>query len=585
MMIPHRCHNRRSECDPRELPDATVPSECALRTLSYSYGNSVYPESRPVPVGKKLLGAESVLGRRIAALDRGSRRTVENGLSALHRSPLTVHRPLLTLLLLLSVLAAGCAAGNQLKIPEVSAYLPQPAVESEQVKKAPVGEERHAEAEPAAKRLLRLDAAYRIALAQNPLERVAGEGIVIAREDVGVARAPYYPELSLDAGYSRWQTHAFLPNGLLQVGQDIPSVIGPTDDWSAGLNVDYLLFDSGNRQAQLRAALARQGVAEEDAQSIRQDILLNVARAYYNLAASLENLAVQKENLARAEDNLRLAKERYAVGAVPHADVLRARVEVSDSKLTLVRAESSVRIAAGALNTSMGLPVELALEIDTKLDELDPPETINLAGALDQAVHKRPEIKSALRNIAAAGYEVDSAKSAFGPKLKAEGGYGWRDADVLPKDEEWLVGVSIELPIFTGFSRFHQLGKARAQVAKEEAQVKDLVLKVREEVWTNHSRLKEAHEATLAAEVEVTDAKESLRITKERYQVGVSTITDLLAAQTALARASADLVAAQWSYHIAMAEFERSIGTLAGKAEEGVSQPDAALGGLPSSGS
>jgi len=326
-------------------------------------------------------------------------------------------------------------------------------------------------------------------------------------------------------------------------------------------------------------------VAEEDAQSIRQDILLNVARAYYNLAASLENLAVQKENLARAEDDLRLAKERYAVGAVPHADVLRARVEVSDARLTLVRAENSVRVARGELNTSMGLPVELGLEIDTKLAELDPPEAISLAGALDQAVHNRPEIKSALRNIAAAGYEVDSAKSAFGPKLKAEGGYGWRDAEFLPKDEEWLVGVSIELPIFTGFSRFHRLGKARAQVAKEEAKVRDLVLKVREEVWRSHSRLKEAYEATRTAEVEVADAEESLRMTRERYQVGASTITDLLDAQTALARADADLVEAQWNYHIAFVEFERSIGVLTGKAKEGTSQPDVAIGGLGSSGS
>ncbi len=102
-------------------------------------------------------------------------------------------------------------------------------------------------------RPLTLATCVRIALDENPTLRAAQEGVAAARESVGMAKAPYYPTVGLDAAYRRWETHAFLPEGLSGMGR--PSVIGPTDDWSSGLRARYLLFDSGKRAAQLRSRL------------------------------------------------------------------------------------------------------------------------------------------------------------------------------------------------------------------------------------------------------------------------------------------------------------------------------------------
>ena len=61
---------------------------------------------------------------------------------------------------------------------------------------------------------LSLQDCIKIALETNPLQEAAGKGVQTARETVGESRAPYYPELGVQAGYSRWQQHAFLPSGL-----------------------------------------------------------------------------------------------------------------------------------------------------------------------------------------------------------------------------------------------------------------------------------------------------------------------------------------------------------------------------------
>jgi len=410
-------------------------------------------------------------------------------------------------------------------------------------------------------RPLSLNDCVHLALEQNPLQRAAILGLAAAKEAVGEAKAPYYPELGLQAGYHRWQTHAFLP-GYIRIPPGSPTVLGPTDDWLAGIRSRYTLFDSGERRAQLDTVLARKGVAEEEKARVTQDIILLVHQGFYGVLAARETRQVAVEILERARDHLRLTRERKAAGAVPLADVLRAQVEMSNAELGLVRAENLIRVSWGNLNTAMGLPVETNLEVEARKGEVISPEKTDLDQAMDEAGRNRPEVRAVVQRIKASQGSVALAKSAFGPKLRAEGSYGWRDSEFRPEDEDWAVGLTIEWPLFTGFFRKHRLDRVKAELSKEEAEAKHLLHKVRQEVWTAHSRFREAFEAIQATIPLVANAEESLRMSKERYEVGAGTVTDLLDAQTALARAQASQVEAEWDYFIAQAQFQRAAGRL-----------------------
>ena len=99
---------------------------------------------------------------------------------------------------------------------------------------------------------LDVEACVRIALDKSPLYRAAQEGVVAAREAVGISRAAYYPEVGVDARYRLFDTHVFLPKGLT-----IPTTtVGSTDDWSAGVKASWTLFDSGLRRAEVGVATA-----------------------------------------------------------------------------------------------------------------------------------------------------------------------------------------------------------------------------------------------------------------------------------------------------------------------------------------
>jgi outer membrane protein len=410
-------------------------------------------------------------------------------------------------------------------------------------------------------RALTLTDCIRIALEGNPAGRAAAAGVQGAKEAVGEAGAPYYPEVGLQTAYHRFQSHAFLPSWV-PIPPGAPTVLGPTDDWLAGLRARYTLYDFGERQAQLQVAKSRHGLAQEEQARVRQDIILSVYFGFYGLTSALEAKEVADQNLDRSRDHLRLTQLRKEAGAVPKADVLRAQVEVSSAQLALIRSENLIRQARGNLNLSMGRPVEKPLEVAASSSPLIRPEQMDLTLSLEQAAQSRPEFKAALRKIEVSQSNIQAAKSAYGPRLRAEGGFGWRDSDFLPQDEEWSVGIILEWPLFTGFARKHRLAQAKADLSKEEAEAERLKQAVRQEVWNAFSRVTEAYQTLETSQLLVQDALESQRLSRERYEAGAGTITELLDSQTALARAQATQVESGWDYRIALAQFMRATGRM-----------------------
>lgn len=409
---------------------------------------------------------------------------------------------------------------------------------------------------------LTLEAAFRIALDNSPMNRAASEGVVVAREAVGIARAPYYPDVGLNAHYRRFRNFFFFPNAPILSSLGLTPVIGPENDWNLDVSGHYLLYDFGKRRAQLDAALAEQNIAREEECRIRQQILLNVALAFHSYVASMELYEVAIDTLKRAKAHHEIAKSRNEVGDVPSIDVYRAQVEMAQGERGLVRSRNQMRIAAGNLNTAMGLPPQMEFTVVPELTRATSPEKIDLCEALERSVCSRPEVKQALGRITSSCSRVDEAKSEFGPRIHAQGLYGKRQNVFFPKQKEWAVAIEFELSLFRGFEDMHRVRRAKHSLSKERAEYEQVLLDVRQDVWNAHSSLLEAYELIQTAAAEMQDSRESLRLAEERYKVGSSTINDLLDSQTAYARSQADYVGSEWQYRSAEAQFQWAQGAL-----------------------
>lgn len=405
---------------------------------------------------------------------------------------------------------------------------------------------------------LALDAAVRIALAENPLLRAAAEGVTAAAEGIGVAKAAYYPEVTAEARYRRFDSHVFLPAGVPTEA----STLGATDDWGASLKVGYSLYDGGVRRAESEAAKAGLAASREDASRVRQDVVLGVHRAYYRVLSAEAERSVAVARAGRARDHLDLAQTLKEAGAVPLADVLRARVEMADAELGVVRAEGEVRTSYGDLNTAMGLPASLAVAVEGRSVSIPEAGDHDPEEALARALRQRPEIAAARERIAAAGKKTSAIAGSYAPHLRAEGAAGVRDSGFLPEDEDWSVGVALRVPVFTGFSKKHRVERARSETRILEAEVRALSDRIGQEVWAAVSDLRTAAEAVRRAAELQAEAEQSLAFARARYEAGAGTMNDLLDAEANLTRAEAAQVASVLGHRVASAVLLRAQGDL-----------------------
>lgn len=462
--------------------------------------------------------------------------------------------------MLLLVLSSSCSTVTSDSIARIENYYPKPAEENMlPVKNGPAPEESVSPVPE--QRALTLEHCVAIALDRNPLRKAAEEGIAVARANTNAVASQYYPSLTWSASYRRWESHAFLPSDLGLPGKK-PSSIGPVSDWSTGLKAQYLIFDSGKRAAELRAAKSAVAAVSEEAEKLQQDIALSVHHAFYQLCAAREGYATAEQNKKRAEAHTALAARLWESGAVPKADVIRAQVDLSESALKLVQFETAVKEARVNLNRALGLPLEMEFALQTDMPVLTDPDTIDMNTAVGQALHQRPELKAALHLIDQQQHLLSGAESAFGPTVAASLGYGYRDDSFPVKDKDWSAGIGIELPIFDGFRRKNNVAKEKHAFARQEALLRQKVLEISEEIWVSKLHWAESFAAIALSEAIVHDAEESMRMIRERYEAGAATATDLLDGQSKLAGAQFGLVEAHWRFFAAKTRFDHACGNL-----------------------
>lgn len=405
-----------------------------------------------------------------------------------------------------------------------------------------------------------LKACVEEALQKNPAAVLAKQTEESALEDVGAAKGRYYPEALFRSGFRRWETHVFLPEGVGSPG--FQPTVGPVNEWRANLRAQYTVFDSGLRSSELKSAESQYSATQEESFRTRSEIVYSVYAAFYELLAAEDEVELAKLRIERSQDHLRLATDRKEAGAVPQADVTRARVDVSSAELTLVAAESSLRIASGNLNRAMGrMPHERLQVARIELNAPDPGE-IDVPQSLTRALEKRPEVQAGIRRVDAKRSQIGAVRSEILPKVRAEAGYGWLEEEFVPKDRDWWIGVTLDIPLFDGGARSHRSAKSKVEVNREQTRLDQTKLSIQQEVWSAHSRWVEAHQSLQTNRARKEQAEESLRLTKARYEEGADTINDLLDAELALDQSETSLNNARYQLFVAQAAFLLASGEL-----------------------
>ena len=166
------------------------------------------------------------------------------------------------------------------------------------------------------------------------------------------------------------------------------------------------------------------------------------------------------------------------------------------------------------------------------------------------------------------GSSPKTARASFYPQLVARGVFeADRGRFVTQAGANWFVGASLRWNLFNGFADKGRIEEALQTAAAARAREREVSSTVQLQVRQAHAALQSARERIAVASAAVTQAEESLRITKNRYEAGLSTVTDLLRNETSALEARTRRLAAIYDQRVAAAMLELATGTLSGDSD------------------
>jgi outer membrane protein TolC len=406
---------------------------------------------------------------------------------------------------------------------------------------------------------LNIDRCVEIALMRNPALVAAKNTVNVVESRVGQAKANYYPQVNWTSGYSRISSPGGF-SGSSQGGTLSTGISSGTafDQYTSGATLSQNIYDFGRTSSQVKIQTLNFDSSQSDLENVSQQVVLSVKQAYYAVVQAKYNRLVVQDTVKQTEQHLEQAKGFFEVGTKPKFDVIKAEVDVSNAKLSLIKAENDLRIAVVNLNNAMGVPAAPEYTLYEKLS-FEKYE-ITFDDALARAYENRPDVKSIVAKRQAAETGIDSAKTNYYPFLTGNAAYNWSGGRIDQMEHGWNVGAVLSFPVFSGFLTKYQVEEAKANLdvlrANEEALRQQVFLDVQQAYLT----LRAAEEAIPTAKLGVEQAQENLDIANGRYAAGVGNPIEVTDAEVSLANARLAYIQALYADRVAQASLEKAMG-------------------------
>jgi outer membrane protein TolC len=395
-----------------------------------------------------------------------------------------------------------------------------------------------------------LSDAIAFALRNSPRLRSARAAIERALGQEQVAFAPFLPQVDLLGQYG--VVSATLAPGIPgNEGFLLPSGFGTRSYAQTEVGLEWTLYDFGRTGGRFRQAVARERIAELQLVRADQTVAFDVTAAYLDVLLARASRCVQEDAVRRAVAILDDTVARRSGGVALREDVLRAEVQLSESRQALVVARQGELDAVARLNNAMGRNAGLPLEVVDL--ELQPPLPGALADLLEQAAAQRPEVSVARQAVAAAQEGRQAARGESLPRIFVRAAAGHTDGQNVITGWQEGAALHVDAPLYAGGRHRGELRAADAEIEAALADAQTILDAISLQVNLAYRGVVSAYERVGLARPAVEQSGEALRIVRQRYRAGTATPTDVIDAEAAATRAEQRYVSARVEYLSALA--------------------------------
>jgi len=415
-----------------------------------------------------------------------------------------------------------------------------------------------------AKGPITLAEAIEISLANNPEVAATGYGVDAASAQHDVAIGAMLPTVGVRSGYDHYlDRHRLGP----------PRYIGEHRTYSDGVFssdvvVSMPLFTGGRLISEVKAAELLEAASEHRLARSRQELGFNVSSVFYSILAQrhvIESLEFSQKTL---KEHLKRIAELIQAHKAAKVDRLRTEVRIANLEQQLVRERNVLAIQSRVLRNLLGVR-QGESDSTSVVGELVIDETITtgVGSGIATAFSQRGDYLAARAALEAQAKRVDAARAGHWPTLSLQGSYGGRWAAGRVEnsgdssfDDVGSVGVVLDIPIFEGGRISARICLEQAKLAADRERMRKLELQIRLDVETARLNASSSLQRVKATEKSIEQAKESLRIERDRYDFGKGAITDVLDAQSALLDSQMNYYRALADYNTALAQFHMAVG-------------------------
>ncbi len=342
--------------------------------------------------------------------------------------------------------------------------------------------------------------------------------------------------------------------------------IGTKFTSNVGISASQLLFD-GSYLVGLQASRAYQELSRKQTNLTKTETVINVTKAYYGALVTNDYLDQIQANIDRIKKTMDDTKALNTSGFVEKIDV--DRIELSYNNLLVERDKiNSLKIFNYALlSFQMGLPPTSKIELTDKLEDY-PLAITTLPDSVD--FNKRPEFALIKMQQHLQELDLKRYKSTYLPSLNAFGSFSAnasRDKfNIFDTDKRWyqtsLIGLSLSVPIWDGLQKNSKIQQSKIALHKVENSTDQL----KQSMQLGYIGAKSNYEYYIASlqttKKNVELAKEISRQTKIKYDNGIGSSLEIIAAESSLKESNANYFNTLFETILSKIELDKSTGNI-----------------------
>ena len=348
-------------------------------------------------------------------------------------------------------------------------------------------------------------------------------------------------------------------------GTYLPVQFGTKYNTTASIQLKQLLFD-GQVFVGLQARDESMQYQKKAVEVTEENIKANVQKIYYQLVVAKKQIELLDANISRLKKLQHDVNEIYKNGFAEKLDVDKLEVSLNNLQTEKQKVLNSINMGYVGLKTLMGMPIADELILTDKISETEIKKDILIDSVnySDRKEYQYLQLAKSLNKLNVKRYQL-----SYLPTISFNANYSkqaLRNKYTFFEKGDWFtssyVGLNINMPIFSGFSKDSRLSIARLDLQQVNNNIDNLKITISGEVEQAKLKFISSLETIDIQKRNMLLAEKVYEQTKKKYEAGTGSNTEITTAETELKASQTNYIAALYDAIIAKVDYLKAVGKL-----------------------